>query len=251
MADVQVTYELKNYQKKLDFEIDRLKVQLDFAQKKLQQAHSDVYVCLAVVLIPPCAATALDYLHNHYPLFKLLAVLSYLTWLLWSALLPFTSYEFIKSMLVKKKNSDSPRFAWQQPALRRVSAKTLPEAEPSYLSEQKKLLYVLGRYYLYRERLAQLLDRAAEGDDALTLEAARAELQAMPFYEDIKPPNPFKGTLQNKAFFYTFLMVAAGAALLLFPNFSRELGFTGSWEYLIRSIVLLLFLGIFFCLDRI
>lgn len=251
MADAQVTYELKNYQKKLNFEIDRLKVQLDFAQKKLQQAHSDVYVCLAAVLLPPCAATVLDYLHNHHPLFKLLSLLSYLVWLLWSALLPFTSYAFIKSMLTKKKNRDSPKFTWQKPALRRVPAKSPPEAEPSYLSEQKKLLYVLGRYYLYLERLAQLLNRAAEGDDALTLEAARAELQAMPFYEDIKPPNPFKGTLQNKAFIYTFLMVAAGAALLLFPNSFRGLGFTGSWECFIRSIVLLLFLVIFFCLDRI
>lgn len=251
MADVQVTYELKNYRKKLYFEIDRLNVQLDFAEKKLLHARLDVYVCLALVLIPPCAATVLDYLHNNHPLFKLLSLLSYLIWLLWTALLPFTSYALIKSMLIKKKNTDSPEFAWQKPAPRRVPPKSNVEAEPNYLSEQKKLIYVLGRYYLYQELVAQLLNRAAAEDDALTLEDARAELQAMPFYEDVKPPNPFKGTMENKAFFYTFLMIAAGAVLLIFPNFFLDLGFTGAWEYFIRSVTLLLFLLIFFCIDNI
>lgn len=94
---------------------------------------------------------------------------------------------------------DSSDFAWQKPAVRRIPPKTTQEAETSYLAEQKKLIWVLSKYFLYQEHLLQLLEQAEEGDEALTLENVRTELAAMPFYEEVKPANPFTSKEVKKA----------------------------------------------------
>lgn len=220
MDNTQITYELKNYQQKLNFEIDKLKLQLVLAERKLERTGSDVYACLAMVAVPICAEAALNFLRTCWPsLFMMLALPCFLLKLLWIVTMPFTSFALMKSILIKKKNKDTPDFVWQKPDVRRIPPKSTPEAETTYLAEQKKLTWVLGKYFLYQEHLQQLLQQAGEADGSLTLETARAELKAMPFYEEIKPANPFKKDLTIKNISYSLIALVAG--IMLF--FSREL----------------------------
>ncbi len=94
---------------------------------------------------------------------------------------------------------DSSDFVWEKPAVRRTSQKNAQEAESSYLVEQKKLIWVLSKYFLYQEHLLRLLEQAEEGDETLTLENVRTELAAMPFYEEVKPASPFTSKEVKKA----------------------------------------------------
>lgn len=245
MDYVQITYELKNHQQKLNFEIDKLKLQLVLAERKLRRTRSDIYVCLAMIAVPFCAATVLDFLYQSRPsLFSMLALLCFLLKLLWVVTLPFTSFELMKSLLIKRRNKDIPNFVWQKPAVRSIPPRSTQEPETSYLAEQKKLVWVLGKYSLYQERLQQLLQQAGETDKTLTLETARAELKAMPFYEDIKPANPFKGNLLKKTVASSFIMFVAGITMLVSPRLFSSYGFNNGLEYIAILIVAVLMISL-------
>lgn len=252
MDNVQILYELKNYQHKLNFEINKLRLQLTFAERKLERTRSDVYICLAMIAVPFCVEAALNYLRTCWPArFMMLAPLCFLIKLLWVVTLPFTSFALIKSILIKKKNKDTPNFVWQKPDVRRIPPKSTQEAETTYLAEQKKLAWVLGKYFLYQEHLQQLLQQAQEADESLTLENIRAELKSMPFYEEIKPTNPFKGNLLKKTLAASFIMSVAGIMLLISPRLFSSYGFTGGLEYIAVIIVAVLIVSICILADTI
>ena len=245
MDNTQIIYELKNYQQKLNFEIDKLRLQLTLAERKLERTRSDVYICLAMVAVPFCVEAALNYLRTCWPArFMMLAPLCFLIKLLWVVTLPFTSFVLIKSILIKKKNKDTPNFVWQKPDIRRIPPKSTQAAETSYLAEQKKLAWVLGKYFLYQEHLQQLLQQAGEADESLTLETARAELKAMPFYEEIKPANPFKGNFLKKTVASSFIMFVAGIMLLSSSRLFSSYGFNNGLEYIAILIVAVLIINI-------
>lgn len=252
MTDIQVTYELKNYRKKLNFEIDKLRLQLTLAERKLERTRSDVYVCLVMIAVPFCVEAVLNYLRTCWPArFMMLAPLCFLIKLLWVVTLPFTSFVLIKSILIKKKNKDSPYFVWQKPDVRRIPPKSTQEAETTYLAEQKKLTWVLGKYFLYQEHLQQLLQQAQEADESLTLENVRAELKSMPFYEEIKPTNPFKGNFLKKTIASSFIMFVAGIILLISPQLFSSYGFNNGLEYIAVIIVAVLIASICILADTI
>ncbi len=206
MTDVQIAYELKSYQQELNYEIDKVQIQLVSAARKLEKVRLDVLICLIMFSAPLLAAVILGFLS-----FGALipGMLSFLAYLLWIITLPFTSFALIKSILIRWKNMDSSDFAWQKPAVRCIPPKTAQEAESSYLVEQKKLIWVLSKYFLYQEHLLRLLERAEEGDGALTLENVRTELAAMPFYEEVKPANPFTSKEVKKAGILSVIIIIA------------------------------------------
>lgn len=215
MDNTQVLYELQNYQKKLNLEIDKLKLQLVLAERKLQRVSSDVLICLVMFSVPLFASVILDFLCTY--LSVMLAPLFFLTRLLWVFTMPFTLFALVKSIVVRRMNKDTPDFVWQQPDVRRIPPKSMPKAEATYLAEQKKLMWVLGKYFLYQEHLQQLLQQAAEADEALTLESARTELKAMPFYEEIKPANPFKSNeVKNAGVLSAIIIIVLFACLFIF-----------------------------------
>ena len=196
MTDVQITYELKSYQRELDFEIDKLQLQLVSAERKLEKVRLDVLICLIMFAAPLLVSGVMFFLSSGAVIPMMISVVAGLLWIL---SLPFTSFALIKSILIRWKNMDSSDFAWEKPAVRRIPSKTTQEAESSYLVEQKKLIWVLSKYFLYQEHLLRLLEKAEEGDEALTLENVRTELAAMPFYEEVKPANPFTSKEVKKA----------------------------------------------------
>lgn len=206
MADVYITYELKSYQQKLNYEIDKLQCQLVAANKKLEKIRLDVLICLIMFSTPLIAAVVLGFLSFGALIPGMLSFLSYLLWLI---ALPFTLFALIKSILIRWKNKDTPGFVWQKPAVRHVSRRIAQEAETSCLAEQKKLVWTLGKYFLYQERLLQLLEQAEEGDEALTLENVRTELEDMPFYEEIKLANLFTSKEAKKTGILSVIIVIA------------------------------------------
>ena len=215
MDNTQILYELKNYQQKLNFEMNKLRNQLVLAERKLERTDSDVLICLLMFSVPLFVSVIFDYLYRY--LSAMLAPLFFLARLLWVFTMPFTLYALIKSIVVRRMNRDTPDFVWQKPDVRRIPPKSTPEAETSYLAEQKKLTWVLGKYFLYQEHLQQLLQQAAETDEALTLESVRAELKAMPFYEEIKPTNPFKSNeVKNAGILSAIIIIILFTSLFIF-----------------------------------
>lgn len=213
MTDVQITYELKSYQRELDFEIDKLQLQLVSAERKLEKVRLDVLICLIMFAAPLLVSGVMLFLSSGAVIPMMISVAAGLLWII---SLPFTSFALIKSILIRWKNMDSSDFVWEKPAVRRIQSKTTQEAESSYLVEQKKLIWVLGKYYLYQEHLQQLLEQAEEGDEALTLENVRAELAAMPFYEEIKPANPFASKEAKKTSILSVIIIIALCLLFFF-----------------------------------
>lgn len=213
MTDVQITYELKSYQQKLDFEIDKLQHQLASAERKLERVRLDVFICLIMFAAPLFVSVVMGFLSSGA---VIPTIISGVAGLLWILSLPFTSFALIQSILIRWKNEDSPDFVWEKPAVRRISSKTKQEEESSYLAEQKKLIWVLGKYYLYQEHLQQLLEQAEEGDEALTLENVRTELTAMPFYEEIRPANPFTSKEAKKISMLSVIIIIALCLLFYF-----------------------------------
>lgn len=212
MTDVQITYELKSYQQKLDFEIDKLQHQLVSAERKLERVRLDIFICLIMFAAPLFVSVVMGFLSSGAVIPTIISVVAGLLWIL---SLPLTSFALIQSILIRWKNVDSSDFVWEKPAVRRISSKTKQEAESSYLAEQKKLIWVLGKYYLYQENLQQLLEQAEEGDEALTLENVRTELAAMPFYEEIRPANPFTSKEAKKIRMLSVIIVV-GLCLLFY-----------------------------------
>ncbi|MBD5536033.1 MAG: hypothetical protein HDQ99_10320 [Lachnospiraceae bacterium] len=206
MTDVQITYELKSYQQELKYEIDKLQLQLVSAERKLEKVRLDVLICLIMFSAPLLAAVVLGFLSFGALIPSFLCLLAGLLWII---TLPFTSFALIKSILIRWKNMDSPGVVWQKPAVRRIPSKTTQEAESSYIAEQKKLTWVLSKYFLYQEHLLRLLEQAEEGDETLTLEDVRTELAAMPFYEEIKPANPFTSKEAKKASILSVIIIIA------------------------------------------
>ena len=70
----------------------------------------------------------------------------------------------------------------------------MPEREKSYRSEQKKLIYVLTRYYASQDKLKELRKQVESNPESLTLAELKYQLNQIPFYEQIRPANP---DLQN------------------------------------------------------
>lgn len=59
MTDVYITYELKGYQQKLNYEIDKLQCQLVAAERKLEKLRLDVLICLIMFFSPLLASIVL------------------------------------------------------------------------------------------------------------------------------------------------------------------------------------------------
>lgn len=62
-----------------------------------------------------------------------------------------------------------------------------PERERNYRTEQKKLLYILTRYYISQDTIAQLRQQIEQEPESITLAELKLKLERIPIYEPIRP----------------------------------------------------------------
>lgn len=222
-------YHLNNYKRALDFEIKKLELQLNNSENKLQHARSDFKVYLGFIgmyFVVELFLYLLILYYQHqqaYLFISILHAIYFIIEFIFIISLPFNIYCLVKSISVLIMNSEKYNQDYLLPSIRHNHHGAHLAEDNTYLSEQKKILWVLGQYTLYHEKLNTLTEQVKE--EEVTLEDLNAELSTMPFYEDIKPASPHNGRVQKYSR-YVAKYVLIGLLLLflitiLFPILRR------------------------------
>ncbi|MCM1569518.1 MAG: hypothetical protein NC081_08740 [Roseburia sp.] len=219
MVDDTVIYELKNKRDTLDFEIKKLECQLLNVENKLKHITFDILGFLAMIILPHLLVVALDYLRTKSLILIIFGNIAYVVaGCIYIVSLPFTIYGLIKNILLKVSNRENQDCLWQKPDIRRYSSQTAQE-EASYISEKRKIIWVLNKYYLYQETCQQLLRQAQNEEKTVTRKEIEAAFEAMPLYEEIKPTNPFNGKMVKQARGFTWIIFLGIVGILLLIAF--------------------------------
>ncbi|MGN0402988.1 MAG: hypothetical protein ACI4HQ_12130 [Acetatifactor sp.] len=221
MMNSEVNYRLNSYRHALDLEIQKLELQLTHAERKLRHAKLDIYTYLGMIGILLAAEVILLLLMIYYQqqqavlICGILEAIYFIVICLFLLSLPFLIYGLTKSISILIMNSEKNNQTWLQPAVRHYHGGAQLEEDNTYLMEQQKILWVLGKYTLYRERTKELAEQAGEKDSILTPETVQAEITAMPFYEEIKPADPHRGRASKLSKKISFA-VLLGLLLIVF-----------------------------------
>jgi hypothetical protein len=130
--------------------------------------------------------------------------------------LPFTIYALVKAVFLRILTEKTDADAWEKPPLRSPGTPAKPARESSYIIERKKVLWVLSKYYTYRDKLEQMHKQMEEGTFSMTLEETQAVFEEMPYYVEITPADSFTGEPLRKAKRLTvllFLLLGAGIVI--------------------------------------
>lgn len=227
----RTVYELENYRKALELEIQKAELQLQNVEKRLKHLKIDTWVYLGMIILPRLLLELLSKMCNLNALFpRLLGGIGYvIISFVYVIVVPFMIYNFINSLLLWMANRESSGMIWAKPDIRNPRLRVRREPESSYTSEKGKLVGVLGQYYLYQQKLEPLLQQARREDteqaagEELTMETVLEALEEMPFYEEIRPFNPFKGKQVKNARIITLIIVAGWIAFWYWPRTGTSL----------------------------
>ncbi len=200
--DPRLLYELNIQRRRLDLEIIAAEKQLENVQKRLDGLKHDLYIYLGLLTVPVIVFVILN-VFSMIPsksfMYILVVILKYLILCIYIIMLPANTYHLIYAIILLRINKEND-LAVDLPLLEGVRKGTEPiYQEKTFRSEHDKLLLVLTRYYLNKERLEQLHKQITANSCKLTLEDLKKELNKIPYYEDIKPANVFDSSMQKKA----------------------------------------------------
>ncbi len=222
----RTVYELENYRKALELEIRKTELQLQSVEKRLKHLKIDTWVYLGMIVLPRLLLELLFKMSNINALFpRLLGGIGHvIISFVYIVVLPFMIYNFINSLLLWRANRENTGMIWAKPDIRNPRLQVRREPESSYISEKGKLMGVLGQYYLYQQKLEPLLQQARREDteqtagEELTMEMVLEALEEMPFYEEIRPFNPFKGKQVKNARIITLVITVGWIAFWYLPK---------------------------------
>lgn len=183
--NIRLLYEWNAKCSQLDFAIQAAEKQLASVNKRLESLRHDLAVYVGMLVVPALLAVLLYNDSNSLAL-ALVMVFRNIMVCVYVFSLPFTVYHLIKSIVVFVLNSES-RTVFSKPLPLGELRGKHPEREITYRTEQKKLVYVLSRYYLNKDILDQLKRELDSNPDAYTLAGFKMKLNELPFYEDIRP----------------------------------------------------------------
>lgn len=186
-------YEWNAKYDKLDFAITEVEFQLASVNKRLRMLWYDLGAYIGMIVLPGLFLQLLSLFPNDPTALMLIIIRAFRIFLgfVYVFSLPFTVAYLIKSIMLLVLNSESrAESEFFPPVLQGVrrGEKKL-EHERTYRLEQKKLLYVLSRYYLSRDALNELRQQLDADTCTMTLEELKEQLKQHPFYEEIRPAN--------------------------------------------------------------
>ena len=186
----RLLYELNTKHNKLDFAIQEAELQLNSVNKRLRTLWHDLAAYVSMIIIPWLFLQLLSLIPDSAASFISIVLRGShgIIMMLYSFSLPILVYYLMKSVLMLILNSESradSEFSPPTPQGSRRGAKI--EHEKTFRIEQKKLVYVLSRYYLSRDALDELHKELDSEDCTITLEELTACLKQYPLYDDIRP----------------------------------------------------------------
>ena len=196
----QLLYEVNMYRRKVDLEITSAEQQLASVEGRLKRLKQDLFVYLGFIIVPHILRYIFDVLTLLFfsPLtYIIFSVASFLTVCIFVILLVPSIYNLTKTIILLYLNRESDEPVNLPPA-ETAQRGGLPPEEESYREERDKLMLVLSRYYVYRDRLERLHEKIKSGDCNMTMVELEHELKQMPIFVDIQPANPRTGVMGAK-----------------------------------------------------
>ena len=196
----QLLYEINMYRRKVDMEITAAEKQLASVEERLKRLKQDLYVYLGFILVPLilyCIFDVLTLLFFSPLVYIIFNIASFLTVCIFVILLIPSIYNLTKTITLLCLNRESDESVNLPPAETALRG-GLPPEEESYREERDKLTLVLGRYYVYRDKLERLHEKIKSVDCNMTMVELEQELKQMPIFVDIQPANPRTGVMGAK-----------------------------------------------------
>ena len=189
---IRLLYEWNAKYDKLNFAIREAEFQLDSVNKRLRMLWYDLAVYAGMIVFPFLLIQLLLLLPYDPTAIVLILLMGFRTLLTFAYVfsLPFTVAYLIKSIGLLVLNSESrAETDFIQPIPQGVRRGAKIEHAPTYRMEQKKLVYVLSRYYLSRDAMDELRQQLDSENCTITLEELKERFKQYPLYEEILPAN--------------------------------------------------------------
>ncbi|MCH5274240.1 MAG: hypothetical protein J1E65_00270 [Lachnospiraceae bacterium] len=186
----RLLYEWNTKYNKLDFAITEAEFQLASVNKRLRMLWYDLAAYIGMIIVPWLICQLLSLIPENATSFisVILSGMSGIIMMLFSFSLPILVYYLMKSVLMLILNSESKAESeFSPPKLQGLRHGAKIEPEKTYRIEQKKLVYVLSRYYLSRDALNELYKELDSDACTITLEELNDIFKQYPLYEDIRP----------------------------------------------------------------
>lgn len=194
----RLIYEINAKSLQLETVIQQTELQLKNVNKKLDSLWYDLKLFSGLLIGTWLLKTFLDFFSSHFITVKVEGALIYVLiqffcnifrivggWFI----IPFSLALTVKSLsLIIANRENNAEFI--APPLEGELRGEVPEREKSYRSEQKKLIYVLTRYYASQDKLKELRKQVESNPESFTLAELKYQLDQIPFYEQVRPANP-------------------------------------------------------------
>lgn len=194
----RLRYELNAKESQLDFAIQQAEIQLKNVNKKLDSLWYDLKLFTGLFIAAWLLKIFLDFFSSHFIISNAEGAIIYVLIQFFCniyrivgglIIIPLTLALSAKSLSLIIANRES-NAEFTPPPLEGELRGDMPEREKSYRSEQKKLIYVLTRYYASQDKLKQLRAQLESDPESLTLAELKYQLNQIPFYEQARPANP-------------------------------------------------------------
>ena len=199
----RLIYEINAKSLQLETAIQQTEIQLKNVNKKLDSLWYDLKLFTGLFIGALLLKIFLDFFSAHFLPVKVEGAIIYVLiqffciiyriiggWII----IPLSLALAVNSLsLIVANRENNAEFV--PPPLEGELRGEVPKREESYRSEQKKLIYVLTRYYASQDKLKQLRKQVESNPESLTLAELKYQLNQIPIYEQVRPANP---NLQKK-----------------------------------------------------
>ncbi len=199
----RLLHELVTKNEQLDFAIRQAELQLRNVNKKLDSLWYDLKLFSVLFVIELLVGKFLTWFTSDvspvnagvavmFVLFKFLSLLYQCFVMRFVMPLTFALAVLSLSQIIENRDRE---LSFDPPPLEGELNGELPNREKNYRTEQKKLIYILTRYYIGQDTIKQLRKQVELEPESITLAELKHRLEQIPIYEPIRSANP---NFQNK-----------------------------------------------------
>ncbi len=206
--NIRLLYELNGRDAQLDFAIQQVERQLASVNKKLKALWHDLVFYAAMLILPVPIYLLCNNLYTVSLVLPFLVLFQTVLLCVYLFFLPFVIYHLGQTVYLLKINRENTE-EYPEPPRAGTLRVERPDREPTYRIEQKKLIYILSRYYLNKDTMNQIRRRITESEDSDTMSMLelKYQLNNLPFYEDVRPADPFMGKTGNIVLLMSFSFI--------------------------------------------
>ena len=202
----------------LEFEIQAAERQLQSVNKRIKGLSYDIVLFIGALVIPRLVLIMMSIVPYRPSLFCVLwSGLQSLIMSLYIICMPFFLYRLILSIvlyIMNRPKGESKEPILLEPRDQRRSRDAV-KPEKNYRVEQQKLVCILAKYYTKRDDFLAVRKRIDSDEETITLAELYAELEKIPYYQELRPADSFTGAMMKTARRRTFLIFVPVAIYVL------------------------------------